>query len=149
MRFLAAVLCLVLGACEGLQAAKTDATWGYQPQSCQGLNCYWAGVDDAGNPYIVAYSGKEQDTLSVEGSMFGAPFTYEASGIKAFDGQQFQAQVQQVIAAETGLTGRALADLAGRITSLAIQAATGGIGAAAGLSDGIRPTPVVPAEPIE
>ena len=140
MRMAFAGLALLLGACEGLQAAKTDVTWGYQPQACQGMNCYWAGTDEAGQPYVVAYSGKEQDVLEVNGTMFGAPFTYTASGVKAFDGQAYQAQVRQIIAQETGLTGRALIDLTNQIVSLAIQVASGVPATAlGGLSDGIPP----------
>jgi len=107
MRRLFIVLCLGLlaSACTitGETGATVDDTFGYNPGQYSGINQVWIDTNNDGTPNLVGTGGKEQSRIRIKGSIPTAdggsiPFEYEAEDVKAFDGQQFRADLEAIIA---------------------------------------------------
>ena len=82
------------------------------PQQFSGLNHLHIEYYDTGSPRSVeVWGGKEQEAVSVEVTKAdGTSAKYSASGVKAFEGQSFRAEVEKLVAEELGEVVPSLVD---------------------------------------
>ncbi len=129
----AAFALLALNACSftGPAGEVVDETYGYGPPNYAGINQAWVDFNGDGKPDAIFTGGKEQGSIKISGQLpSGQPFTYEATEVKAFNGQAFRAEVEKIVAEANATTVQAitpeLADVVTAIVEAAVKVATGG-----------------------
>ena len=131
-KILVSLLLVAFVAACGNVGNTTDPQFGYAPPSYAGINQAYLDLNNDGVADMIVTGGKEQDTIKLKGSLPMpdgklVPFEYTASGVKAFDGQKFRAEVEQIIAKAQSDTAIGVAPTVENIVNAIMNAATAAI----------------------
>ncbi len=124
---LALVAGVSLSACSftGPTGQQVDEIYGYGPPNYAGINQAWVDFNGDGKPDAIFTGGKEQGSIKISGHLpDGQPFNYEATDVRAFDGQGFRAELEKIIAQQNAETVQAITPEIADFLDAAVQAAT-------------------------